>query len=338
MIYLLIFILLSFFINEQVIKKNILNDNLDFSWHKKLTFYNKNLPVSSGYIILFFFLIFYHDLNILSKLFILIIFFSGALSDRLKNFSPILRLSIHFIVSLLFIVKNEVFIVDTRILLIDNFFDSFQFISILFTVFCLLVLINGTNFIDGVNLNAIAYYTIIYLIIIYISYSNNFIIDNTYSLKFLAVLVFLMILNSLNKTQLGDGGAYLLAFLTSVYLINFVNLNTQISPYFIILLLWYPCFENLFSIIRKKYQNKKISLADNLHLHQLIFILLKKNNISKANNLTGLIIIFYNLPSFILGIQFFDKTKILLLIILVNVLFYIFIYNKLIIHLKFRKK
>jgi UDP-N-acetylmuramyl pentapeptide phosphotransferase/UDP-N-acetylglucosamine-1-phosphate transferase len=238
----------------------------------------------------------------------------------------------------LFIVKNEVFIVDTRILLIDNFFDSFQFISILFTVFCLLVLINGTNFIDGVNLNAIAYYTIIYLIIIYISYSNNFIIDNTYSLKFLAVLVFLMILNSLNKTQLGDGGAYLLAFLTSVYLINFVNLNTQISPYFIILLLWYPCFENLFSIIRKKYQNKKISLADNLHLHQLIFILLKKNNISKANNLTGLIIIFYNLPSFILGIQFFDKTKILLLIILVNVLFYIFIYNKLIIHLKFRKK
>ena len=152
----------------------------------------------------------------------------------------------------------------------------------------------------------------------------------------------LLILNFLDKTLLGDGGAYLLGFFTAIYLIEWSNLNNSISPYFIILLLWYPCFENLFSIIRKKYQNKKIATADNLHLHQLIFIFLKKKKYHNTNNLSGLIICFFNLTTFILGTIFYDKTKVLLSIIVINILLYVYIYNKLIIYLKnnnlFQKK
>ena len=51
--------------------------------------------------------------------------------------------------------------------------------------------------------------------------------------------------------MLGDAGAYILSFFVGYLIIKCHNFNPNISPYFFITLLWYPCFENLFSIIRK---------------------------------------------------------------------------------------
>jgi UDP-N-acetylmuramyl pentapeptide phosphotransferase/UDP-N-acetylglucosamine-1-phosphate transferase len=330
MMYFLIFVFSSFLINEIIIKKKILLDNLKFSKHKQLTTLNKKIPFTAGYILMFFIFFFNHHFNLFSILLIVMIFCTGILSDLFKNFSPILRLSIQFFSSLAFIITNEISIVETRIISIDELFDKYEYISILFTLFCIIVLINGTNFIDGVNLNTIGYYIIIYSIIVYLGYSQNLIINNDFFIKLIFLLFFLYILNLFNKTQLGDGGAYLLSFLSAIYLINFANENNFISPYFIILLLWYPCFENLFSIVRKIYQKKSISNADNFHLHQLIFLFLKKNRISNPNNLTGLIITAYNICIFLFSIQYLSNTKIILVIILVNIFCYIYSYNKLI--------
>ena len=56
------------------------------------------------------------------------------------------------------------------------------------------------------------------------------------------------------------------------------------SPFFIALLFWYPAFENLFSILRRKfYQGKNVKYADNLHLHHLLFNVLKQ----KIDNLSA---------------------------------------------------
>ena len=328
--YFLIFVFSSFLINEIIIKKKILLDNLKFSKHKQLTTLNQKIPFTAGYFLMFFIFFFNHHFNLFSILLIVMIFCTGILSDLFKNFSPILRLSIQFFSSLAFIITNEISIVETRIISIDELFDKYEYISILFTLFCIIVLINGTNFIDGVNLNTIGYYIIIYSIILYLGYSQNLIINNDFFIKLIFLLFFLYILNLFNKTQLGDGGAYLLSFLSAIYLINFANENNFISPYFIILLLWYPCFENLFSIVRKIYQKKSISNADNFHLHQLIFLFLKKNRISNPNNLTGLIINTYNICIFLFSIQYLSNTKIILVIILVNIFCYIYSYNKLI--------
>ena len=54
--------------------------------------------------------------------------------------------------------------------------------------------------------------------------------------------------------------------------------SEQISPYYIANLLWYPAFENLFSIFRRTIYKKKNYKADNDHLHQLIFKYFKKKN------------------------------------------------------------
>ena len=127
-------------------------------------------------------------------------------------------------------------------------------------------MINGSNFIDGLNTLSLGYY---FLIICSLHFLN---FDLTFdSVILIYILLTLLILNLFNKLYLGDNGSYLLGFLFAYLLIKLHVTNNIISPYFIILLLWYPAMEILFSIIRKKLKNKSPMLPDNEHLHQLVF-------------------------------------------------------------------
>jgi len=97
--------------------------------------------------------------------------------------------------------------------------------------------------------------------------------------------------------MLGDSGAYLLGFFMGLMIISSHVSNPDVSPYFFISLIWYPCFENLFSILRKI--NRKFSplKPDSKHLHQLVFFFLtKKFNLKLiiSNNLSSVIISFFN--------------------------------------------
>ena len=68
----------------------------------------------------------------------------------------------------------------------------------------------------------------------------------------LSVLLILLIFNFFGKLFSGDSGAYTISFIVGFFMINLVNLSEKISPYFIACLLWYPAYECLFSIIRKR--------------------------------------------------------------------------------------
>ena len=91
---------------------------------------------------------------------------------------------------------------------------------------------------------------------------------------------------------------------------------------------WYPAFENLFSIIRKLRLNRSALKADFNHLHQLLFLFinLKIKNKKLANNLSGIIINFYNLIIFLIGINYYNNTEIMIIITLFNVFFYLICY------------
>ena len=107
-----------------------------------------------------------------------------------------------------------------------------------------------------------------------------------------------------------------------------MSLIEYISPIFILLLLWYPAFENLFSIIRKILTKKKPSEPDNLHFHHLLFSYLNRKIKNKKiiNSLTGVIINFYNFLIFALSSKFYNKTNILFYLVALNILVYIFFY------------
>ena len=92
---------------------------------------------------------------------------------------------------------------------------------------------------------------------------------------------------------MGDTGAYILGFFYGYLLIKIYSEYQIFSPFFVILLLWYPCFENLFSIIRKLGNNFTPLAPDNSHLHQLIYQKINKTlfkNKLAANNASSILI------------------------------------------------
>ena len=85
-------------------------------------------------------------------------------------------------------------------------------------------MINGSNFIDGVNTLNIGYYL---LVLIFISLVlNDFQIrqNNSNLLNILIfTLVLLFILNFFELLYLGDNGAYVLSFFVGIFLIEISN-------------------------------------------------------------------------------------------------------------------
>ena len=337
MIY--VFLITMVIINEIIIKNKFLSDNIKFSKHKLLVS-SINTPTSGGLFLIFFFLIFQTQLGLVNMFYLILIFLVGLSSDRIRNFSPLIRLLFQIFITLLFVVNTQTLIIDVRIDFFNQLLNQNIYLPIIFTVFCFIVLMNGTNFIDGVNLNTIGFYILVYSVILIVSNDNDLYIDRSFHIKIIFFLIVIYLMNFFNKLQLGDGGSYLIGFFTAFYVINFISQNPLASPYFAVLILWYPCFENLFSISRKIYQNKSISDADNLHLHHNIFLFFKIKNFKNLNNLSGLVLNFSNFLLIFVGMNFFNSTKYLILLIILNMFIYTLSYNiliKVILSKKFKK-
>jgi len=69
----------------------------------------------------------------------------------------------------------------------------------------------------------------------------------------------------------GDGGAYLWGVVIAMAAILLVQRHSQVSPWFPMLLLSYPVLEVSFSAYRKLVRGQSPSMADALHIHQLIY-------------------------------------------------------------------
>ncbi len=295
--------------------------------HKKVLNPNKNFFL--GGIIFFLYISYFLIINnkFILLLFLLFIFLLGLLSDLKLIDDPKKRFIFQIFIILLFVSILDIKIFSTRLDIVDLYLQN-QHINYLFVVFCLMVFINGSNFIDGLNTLLITY-TILILIIFLIFFNNSMpVLNNFYELIF--VLSFILILNSFGIIILGDSGAYLISVFLGIYLIDFANQNYIISPYFVILLLWYPCFELLFSMARRISSNLETYNPDTNHLHQLLYLkIFKRNKLDFRINhfLVSVIINLYNFGSFYLGSNFLNDSKILILITLFNISIYIFVYG-----------
>ena len=209
----------------------------------------------------------------------------------------------------------------TKLALTKPIYDNVEGLSL--STYEYIVKYSGTYLISGsANLSTISYYLLV-LITIFTLAKNNYFVSDIYFIKIqIFLLLILFFFNFRNHVYLGDGGVYLLSFIVSVVVINFINNNTVISPYFGVLLLWYPCFENFFSIARRLMTNKNTYNADNHHLHHLIYLFFLKKNISYSNNLTGFILFSFNFIVLTLGYNFFDQTKYLIILIFFSIFIY----------------
>jgi UDP-N-acetylmuramyl pentapeptide phosphotransferase/UDP-N-acetylglucosamine-1-phosphate transferase len=294
--------------------------------------YNRatNTPLVGGLIL--FIMSFYFLINNFIKfdffIFIFFFFILGTLADIKKNFNPTLRFLIQFILLIFFVKLLNIKIVDIRIDSINSLL-AVDLFAVIFTAFCFAVLVNGSNFIDGNNTLLIGYYLIITIVIIFFNFYNFTIFNKAIFLNILIVLILLFFLNFFQKLMMGDSGAYIFSILFGYILVQISKNNFSVSPYYIAILLWYPAFENLFSIVRKIVEKKSPLFPDTKHLHQLLFLYLKnriKFRINLINSITSNLINFYNLIIFLISGFFAEQTKLLGFILLVNILFYITFY------------
>ena len=287
-IYLLLVTLLSLIIKKRGILLNYSGDVHQFFSNRK------NVPLTGGLFILLPIVFFLNDLLI--NFFIVSIYLVGFFSDRKTLASPKKRFLIQCLLILLFVAIFDVKINSSRIELFDVILNN-KFFAIFFSTFCLLILINGSNFIDGLNGLLISSIIIILFMLTRLNLIDNSIISDQSINLIMLILLLLLLLNIFNVLMLGDSGAYLLGFFIGFLIISSHRSNPDISPYFFISLIWYPCFENLFSILRKLNRDFSPLKPDSKHLHQLVlFFLTKKFDLKLilSNNLSSGIICFFN--------------------------------------------
>ena len=271
-IVLLISIIVLALILNYVFTKKKLFLNFQGDNHQKFTS-SESIPLTGGLILIF---TSYYYLNPIIFSYVIFIFLLGFFSDIKKFNSPKLRFIAQTLIVFIVVYFSSITVTETKINFLDQLL-KYNIFKLLFSIFCILIVINGYNFIDGVNTLLIGYCLIISSSLYYLNLNDIDISRIIDFYNFIPVLLALLILNFFNKLYLGDGGAYFLGLLFALCLINTFQINNSISPYFIVCLLWYPAFENLFSILRKKNFFKVAIEARYLSFTPNYFLVFKKN-------------------------------------------------------------
>ncbi len=226
---------------------------------------------------------------------IIIIFvtFLGLVDDVLGGINHLVKLYFLFFSIIILLFTNNDFLVSySGVYIIDALLAN-KFISFIITLVIISGFINASNISDGAN-GILSGLGLIFLLIVFLETGNQiyFIV-----LKF--IFVFFLYNIFISRVFLGDSGSYFLGFLISSLGVYFYNQNV-FSAGFLACILSYPCIEILFSILRRLQKNQNPLKADNLHLHNVIFLFLKKITFYShfVNSLTGILInILFSLPA-----------------------------------------
>ena len=120
---------------------------------------NSKVPLVGGIIVIYTFIIHYNE-NLIVTLFIFLIFFLGLLSDIKFIKSPNVRMFIQLAIIFSFVYLIKLDLRETGVIFIDQIL-KYQILKILFLTFCILIIVNGNNFIDGLNGLLLGYFIIV---------------------------------------------------------------------------------------------------------------------------------------------------------------------------------
>ena len=80
-----------------------------------------------------------------------------------------------------------------------------------------MVLINGSNFIDGLNGLFLSYFSIVLFVIYKLNFNDLIILETEPQIILSVIILFVLVLNFFNQLFLGDNGAYSLGFLLGFF-------------------------------------------------------------------------------------------------------------------------
>lgn len=219
-----------------------------------------------------------------------------------------------------------------------DYLMAFGFVSVLVTCFAVAGVANAFNLIDGYNGLA---GMVAVIILAGLSYVANQVGDRAVMITaFTAaggILGFLVWNYPRGLIFLGDGGAYLIGFLVAELSVLLVARNPQVSPWFPLLLAFYPIFETVFTIFRRVVIGKTHpGLPDAAHLHQLIYRRVVRWAVgddctkrkTQRNALTAPYLWVIASFAVIPAVLFWNNTIILQFVALLFAIFYIWVYRE----------
>ena len=295
-------------------KKLLLNK---FNNNKESHNYNGNILPLGGIILIFLVFLNHKYFNLEFLISCLLIFLLGLSSDLKLIKSPVARFIMMIFVVGIYIYFSNTIISQNNFPIIYKLMNNKLF-NFIFLLVCILIIVNGCNFIDGVNNNLNFYFLLLNLSVLYIKYIHG--IDFEINILLLIFAFFFLYLNYKNIIMFGDNGAYLIGFLSALEIVQLTNEIQILSKYFAILLLAYPSYEVLFSIIRKR--TGKFLFPDTKHLHLL---LIRKNNQNHFK--TSLQLNSLNLIIFSIGSIFYNDDLIIVFLIFLYLITYNFYHN-----------
>ena len=167
-----IFISIYFFLK----KTNLLKDNVTYSSHKVLGLENKTPIILGGLYVLISISIFYPIVSININIALALITLLGLLSDKNILPSPKIRFLIQILILIFLVFIENLSIRDLKYQFLNELLSS-DFFNLFFLVFCLAILLNGSNFLDGLNGLVSGYYIIILLSLLFL---NNHLVNRIY--------------------------------------------------------------------------------------------------------------------------------------------------------------
>jgi UDP-GlcNAc:undecaprenyl-phosphate/decaprenyl-phosphate GlcNAc-1-phosphate transferase len=255
-------------------------------------------------------------------------FTGGFLEDLTRRVSPYSRLLFAFAAAAI-----GYFLLDARITDLDLPFDDYLFeyeiLAFGFTLFAVGGFAHATNIIDGTNgLSGFVGVAILAAIAAVALKVGDARILCAALVVMGAIIGFLVWNFPRGVIFAGDGGAYFLGFAIATLAVLLVQRNSEVSPWFALLALWYPVWETIYSMYRRRVRGRSASNPDGLHLHTLVYrriVRLRGRPVARSA-LTTLCMLALNVFTVVPAWLFWDETWILQAYAAGFVLIYLWIY------------
>ena len=279
--------LIIYYLIRKLNKNYNLGKEKDFSNDRKVHIKNNVSRLGGITLLSIFFLVFSVNDSTVNQilLFGLFIFILGILEDLKSDIPTYIRINYLIFVISSFVILNNFVIYNFNLYYLDLFLNSYPILLYLFSILGLLFLINGFNFIDGLNGLVLGYSLVVLFFFCYYSYSHSTSIY-TFSISlFFAVLVLFYFNFIFGKILAGDGGSYFLGFLIGAISIHIAN-EGLMSSTSIAILIFYPFMEAIFTPIKRHFILKtSFYKSDSFHLHQILYRIILKYNIAVQLNI-----------------------------------------------------
>ena len=289
--------------------------------------HTKPTPKTASYSIVIF-LIFYLILNLLNNFFdnsfnwvlvgTFLVFLVGFFDDKYK-LSPVLKTIAISIITLLLCANSDSLLIDKFYIKSLDFYFQLKIFSYIFTILCVLCLVNSLNLSDGINGLAIG---IIFFWLLYINQIYKYGLESIIVI-ILSNLILMFIHNYKGDHFLGDAGSLMLSGFVAFLIIWLHNKNishpSQVADAETVLILFIlPVIDMLRLLFERLLNKKNPAYGDNHHLHHYLINKFKLN---------GALLVYFLFFNFSIFLSIYSNINKIYIITSLIIIYSIFIYH-----------